>query len=141
MQREYLSPLAYPAMISNTMMAVTWLLIAALICTAVFVRPDAFSLLNTNTEQITFLGQMALVATSLKALGGLAPLTRYTQLWQIRALKRNAGTRGKKLAIPPTFRGAVIMGGIFAATGSIISICLGHDVQALCSRVMNLLFG
>lgn len=110
------------------MMAVAWLLIAALICTAVFVCPDAFSLLNTNTEQITFLGQMALVATSLKALGGLAPLTRYTQPWQIRALKHNAETKGKKLAIHPTFRGAVIMGGIFAATGSIISICLEHDV-------------
>lgn len=142
MQKVKLSSFDYPALASNYAMASALLMIAIVLALAVFIHPEAFSLLSEGSDAVTLPAKLALLATLLKALGIIAPLTKITQPWQLRKLRKAMAAEGKLLSVRYTFKGAVIMGFLLSAAGNAINLYLGGEVHppALLAALLPLLF-
>lgn len=119
-----LSPWDYPALASERTMGLLWLLLAVMAIVAGLTASDVFYSASAHQDPIDVAFKLGVIAMTFKVLGILAPLTRITQRWHIRRMRQAYKRQGQALRVRPTYRAALIAGGILMAASQGISLFL-----------------
>ncbi|WP_223434649.1 MULTISPECIES: hypothetical protein [unclassified Pseudomonas] len=127
MSLNTLNPWEYPALASERAMGLLWLLLAAMTIVAGLTASDVFYGTTDHEGPISLGFKLWVIAISFKVLGTLAPLTRITQRWHLRRLRQESKRKGLTLRVKPTYRAALVAGGVLMAASQAITLFLEHS--------------
>ncbi|WLG46412.1 hypothetical protein [Pseudomonas sp. FP1740] len=123
---QTLAPWEYPALASKRILGLLWFVLAMMTIIAGLNASEIFYSTTAHQGPMELGFKLGVIATSFKVLGILAPLTPAIQRRQIRRMREEHKRRGVALRVRPTYRAALIAGGLLMAASQAITLFLEY---------------